>query len=139
MPVYLPFSAVATPLAQTAAPFTSSSTYSWSWYPFAPVVDAGWNEALWAVIPVVNDAYHELLNFPLPVGQANVVIPFQFEKVSPVLLLSGPMIVNTVDNNPLSNLSFTITNISTSLLAVSLSANVDSANYLFQGLVTVVG
>lgn len=139
MPVYLPFSGVAAPLSQNPSQFTSTTGYSWGPYPFAPVVDAGWNEALWAVIPVTNDAYHELVNYAIPNGANAAVVPFQFTKVSPVLLLSGPMIVNSVDTNPLSNLTFTVTNISTSLLAISLSANVDSANYLFQGLVTVVG
>ena len=115
------------------------------WIPFAPVTDAGWNEALHAVLPVVNDPYHELLNYPLPANQPNVIIPFQVAKQSPVLLLSGPMIVNAIDTNPLTGLAFTVTNISTSLLGIVLNANLPvganppASNYSFQGLVTVVG
>jgi hypothetical protein len=138
MPIYLPFSSVVQPLTQAPSQFSGGQSVTWGWQPFAPVVDAGWNEALWAVIPVTNDAYHELVNFALPSGANSAVIPFAVEKVSPALLLSGPMIVNTVDANPLSNLTFTVTNISTSLLAISLSSNLDSGNYKFQGLVTVV-
>ena len=147
-PIYLPFSAVTAPLQQTPSQFTSSQSYAWMWIPFAPVTDAGWNEALHAVLPVVNDPYHELLNYPLPANQPNVIIPFAVPKQSPVLLLSGPMIVNTVDAAPLTGLSFTVTNISTSLLGIVLNANLPAgtgsagpsvSNYTFQGLVTVVG
>jgi hypothetical protein len=74
----------------------------------------------------------------MPAGVQDMIIPFQVEKVSPALLLSGPMIVNVVDAEPLTGLSFTVTNLSTSLLAIQLNALLDSANYVFNALVTVV-
>lgn len=137
-PIYLPFSAVNAPLQQIPSGF--EATYGCAGYrkPFAPVVDAGWNEALHGVIPVSADPYHELLDYPLPQGIQDVIIPFQVAKVSPVLIISGPMIVNMVDPSPLTGLSFTVTNISTALLAVQLNALLDSRNYRFTGLVTVV-
>lgn len=147
-PIYLPFSAVAGPLQQNASQFVTSVGSEWAWYPFAPIVDAGWNEALHAVMPVVNNAYHELLDYQMPAGEQDMVIPFCVEKVSPFLLLSGPMIVNVVDVNPLTGLSFTVTNISTSLLTIQLNALLPAAaapagpllsNYHFRALVTVVG
>ena len=149
-PIYMPFSAVAGPLQQNASQFVTSAGFCWAWYPFAPIVDAGWNEALHAVLPVTNNAYHELINYAMPTNTQDMIIPFSVEKVSPVLLLSGPMIVNTVDANPLSGLSFTVTNISTSLLAIQLDALLPPpdppadqssavSNYRFMALVTVVG
>jgi hypothetical protein len=135
----LPFSAVAQPLQQQPSGFISTAGFCWGWQPFAPVVDAGWNQALHAVLPVTADPYHELINYAMPVGVADMVIPLAVEKVSPVLLLSGPMISNFVDASPLTGLSFTVINMSTSLLVIQLNALLDSSNYRFQALVTVVG
>lgn len=137
-PIYLPFSAVEAPLLQNPSGF--EQTYGCTGYrkPFSPVVDAGWNEALHGVIPVSADPYHELLNYPLPEGIQDVIIPFVVPKVSPVIVLSGPMIVNMVDLRPLTGLSFTVTHISTALLALQMNALLDSRNYRFTGLVTVV-
>jgi hypothetical protein len=81
----------------------------------------------------------ELIDYAMPMGVQDMVIPFAVEKVSPVLLLSGPMIVNFVDGNPLTGLSFTVLNISTSLLVIQLNALLDSPNYRFKSLITVVG
>lgn len=147
-PIYLPFSAVAGPLQQSPSAFVSSVGSEWAWYPFAPVVDAGWNEALHAVMPVCNNAYHEIINYFLPANVQDMVIPFAVEKVSPFLLLSGPMIGNSIDPNPLTGLSFTVTNLSTSLMEIQLNAKLPAAapprgplfsNYGFRALITVVG
>ena len=138
-PIYLPFSAVQPPLTQNPSQFVTSSGYAWAYQPFAPVVDAGWNEALHAVMPVVPSAYSEIINYMMPANVQDMIIPFQVEKVSPVLLLSGPMIVNVIDATPLTGLGFTVTNISTSLLAIQLNALLDTGNYMFRALVTVVG
>lgn len=136
---YLPFSAVVPPLEQTATNLIAAENWFWALTPFAPVTDAGWNDVLQAVLPVTADPYHELLNVKLPINQPAVSIPFKVEKVSPVLLLTGPMIVNIVDSSPLTGLSFTVTNLSTSLINILLNMNLPTANYTFQALVTVVG
>jgi hypothetical protein len=115
-------------------------------------VDAGWNQALHAVLPVTSNPYHELISYQMPSGIQDMVIPFAVEKVSPVLLLSGPMIVNVVDEEPLTGLGFTVLNISTSLLVIQLNALLPPldaetnppgasalSNYVFKALVTVVG
>jgi hypothetical protein len=75
----------------------------------------------------------------MPAGVQDMIIPFAVEKVSPAILLSGPMIINTVDASPLTGLSFTVLNISTSLLVIQLNALLDSPNYIFQALARVVG
>jgi hypothetical protein len=155
--VYLPFSAVAAPLQQNPSLFSSSTGFCWSWYPFAPVVDAGWNQALHAVVPITASPYSELINFQMPPNEQDMIIPFSVEKVSPVILLSGPMILNTVDENPLTGLSFTVLNVSTSLLVIQLNALLPEqdagpppeppppqpfppvSNYWFRALATVVG
>lgn len=146
-PIYLPFSAVDPPMRQVPSLFVTSAGYSWGWYPFAPVVDAGWNEALHAVLPIQPTPYNELIDFVLPPLTQDIIIPFCVEKVSPVLLLSGPMILNTVDADPLTGLSFTVMNLSTSLMAIQLNAFLPEkvppvsgqSNYRFRALVTVVG
>jgi hypothetical protein len=109
------------------------------------VVDAGWNDALHAVLPVEATPYHELIDYAMPSMMQDMVIPFRVEKVSPVLLLSGPMILNVVDPTPLTGLSFTVTNLSTSLMGIQLNALLpvvpasSTSNYRFRGLISVVG
>jgi hypothetical protein len=138
-PIYLPFSAVEAPLQQNASYFVSSTGYWWDWYPFAPNVEPGWNDTLRPVPSFEASPYGELIDYGMPQGVADMIIPFSVEKISPVLLLSGPMIVNVVDDNPLTGLSFTVTNISTSLLVIKLNALLDTGNYRFKGFVRVVG
>jgi hypothetical protein len=151
-PVYLPFSAVQAPLEQNPSLFSSSAGFCWSWFPFAPVVDAGWNQALHAVVPVVPSPYSEIINFQMPPNVQDMIIPFGVEKVSPVILLSGPMIINVVDASPLTGLGFTVLNVSTSLLVIQLNALLPVpelpshgpegnplSNYWFRALATVVG
>lgn len=154
-PIYLPFSAVEGPLTQNPMQFVyvTSKGYQWCWYPFAPVVDAGWNQVLQAVTPLQPTPYYELINYQMPSGIQDMIIPFLVEKVSPVILLSGPMIINVVDETPLTGLGFTVTNISTSLLAIQLNALLPAAaqlteeelttsnlsNYWFRALATVQG
>lgn len=138
-PIYLPFSSVERPLLQTPSLFTTSCGFRLFWQPFAPVTDEGWNEALHAVLPVVPDPWHELIDYKLPAGELNIIIPFLVEKVSPVILITGPMIVNTVDTDPLAGVTFVIVNISTSLLAIKLNMVLDTGNYHLMTLATVVG
>lgn len=115
---------------------------------------------LHAVLPIMASPYFELIDYEMPAGVQDMIIPFSVEKVSPVIMLSGPMIINVVDMNPLTGLSFTVTNISTSLLAIQLNAllpakdevtgplpgggsvedgSSDVSNYRFRALATVVG
>jgi hypothetical protein len=138
-PIYLPFSAVEAPLQQSPSAFVTSTGYAWSWYPFAPITDAGWNQWLRPVILPQPSPYAELIDYAMPQGVQDMIIPFAVEKISPVILLSGPMIVNVVDASPLTGLSFTVTNLSTALMAIQLDALLDSANYRFKGFVQVVG
>jgi hypothetical protein len=110
-----------------------------NWMPFAPVTEAGWCQVLKPVLPIPATMYGELINYTMPEGVQDMIIPFAVEKVSPVLLLSGPMITNFVDASPLTGLSFTVVNMSTSLLVIQLNALLDSPNYRFMALVQVVG
>jgi hypothetical protein len=105
------------------------------------------------VTPLQPTPYYELINYQMPSGIQDMIIPFLVEKVSPVILLSGPMIINVVDETPLTGLGFTVTNISTSLLAIQLNALLPAAaqlteeelttsnlsNYWFRALATVQG
>lgn len=113
--------------------------------PFAPVTEAGWLNLV-ACCPVVPDMFQELINYVMPSGVQDMIIPFAVAKISPVILLSGPMILNSVDAAPLSGLSFTVMNLSTSLMAIQLNAILPEgavvgsglSNYVFRGLVMVV-
>jgi len=85
----------------------------------------------------------------MPANQQDMVIVFAVEKVSPVILLSGPMIMNVVDRDPLTGLAFTVTNLSTALVAIQLNALLPAAvppsspaglsNYYFKAFAQVVG
>jgi len=79
------------------------------------------------------------LDYALPQGIQDVLIPFAVEKISPVLLLNGPQIINLVDSAPFANVSFCVTNMATSSLCIQLNCLLDSGNYRFQALVTVMG
>jgi hypothetical protein len=138
MPVYLPFSGVKAPLSTKASPYTAGQPFAREWVPFAPVADAGWNDTLRPVIPITPSPYQEVISFALPANQQDVLVPFTVEKVSPALLLTGPMIVNTVDSDPLSGIGFVITNLSTGLLTLQLNCLLPTTNYIFQALVSVV-
>lgn len=150
-PIYLPFSAVDIPLQQNPSQFISSAGHWWLWYPFAPVCEPGWNAALQAVPPIQASPYRELIDYQMPVGEQDMIIPFEVEKVSPVILLSGPMIANFLDANPLTGLAFTVLNMSTSLLVIQLNALLPAgdpatttpesplSNYRFKAMATVVG
>ena len=138
-PIYLPFSEVASPLTQSPSLFSVNAGMYWrNWYPFAPVTCPGWNEGLHPVCPITATPYGELIDYAMPMGVQDMIIPFAVEKVSPGLLLSGPMISNFVDVNPLCGLAFTVLNISTSLLVIQLNALMESPNYVFSALVSGV-
>jgi len=79
----------------------------------------------------------EYLDYALPAGIQDVIIPFAVEKISPALLLMGAMIINLVDASPLSGVAFIVEHMSTSLIAIQLNCLLDSGNYRFQALVTV--
>lgn len=148
-PIYLPFSAVDAPLQQNPSAFATSTGLAWAWYPFAPITEAGWNQWLEPVIAPQPSPYCELINYRMPSHTQDIIIPFLVEKVSPVILLSGPMIVNVVDASPLTGLSFTVFNISTALIAIQLNALLPDpdtgpvagglSNYYFRAFAQVAG
>jgi len=148
-PIYLPFSAVEAPLQQEASCFVTSFGMMWWLQPFAPVTEAGWNETLRCVGPITPNKYSEIVDYVLPSGVQDVLIPFAVEKISPVVMLTGPMIINVIDDpsDLLVGLSFTLTNISTSSLSIQMNAILPSgsgpdpslSNYRWRSLVTVVG
>jgi hypothetical protein len=107
--------------------------------PYGPITDAGgWNETLRSVIPVRSTPWDEVIEYRLPEKRQEILIPFKVEKVSPALLLSGPMIFNFLDESPFANVNFMVTNLSTSLMALQLNCLLDSENYWFRALVSVV-
>jgi len=138
-PIYLPFSAVQSPLTQFPSEFVNSGGYGRYWFPFARVAEAGWNEALHPVITLQPSKWSEAIDWPLKAGVQDQIVPFAVEKISPVILLNGAMIVNEVDPLPYANVSFIVTNLSTSLLAIQLNCLLDSGNYRFQALAMVIG
>jgi hypothetical protein len=139
MAVYLPFTSVASPLGMVPSLFTVGQHFWRGRVPYSPITDAGgWNETLRSVIPVRSNPYDELVEYRLPENRQEILIPFKVEKVSPALILAGPMIFNVVDEEPFANVNFMVTNLSTSLMTLQLNCLLDSENYWFRSLVSVV-
>lgn len=155
-PIYLPFSAVQAPLTQSPSGFSEVPPIyglagaGWRGAPFAPVTTPGAPFQL--VTSAVPSMWAELVDQALPANTQDIIISFAIEKISPNLALTGPMIINVVDLDPLTGLSFTVMNISTALLAIQLNALLPdkgsfqtppvvtgTTNYRFRSYVTVVG
>ena len=84
-----------------------------------------------------TDEYQEYIDFPLPIGETLVQIPFSRAKASSALRHHGLIIYNGVDAS-VSVLSFIVTHMDALGITIVLSAPPETGNYRIRGVVSVL-